>query len=90
MLLFAASVHTPVATRAADPPLAPDEIRERRLFREERPFWREVLALPADALVVLAWPVKRLVLWMEDVNLPRRIEDAATFPVRAIRREGDR
>ena len=58
-LLVAVALITTRGASLADAPLAPDEVRERRLLREERPLWREALALPYDAALVLAWPLKR-------------------------------
>jgi len=63
----------------ADPPLAPGEVRERRLFREERPLWREALALPYDAALLVAWPLKRTLFWAEEIHLDDRIANLVRF-----------
>jgi hypothetical protein len=65
----------------SDAPLPPDEMRERRLVREERPLWQEVLALPDDALLLLGWPLKHTLFWAERINLPDRIADFWLYPV---------
>jgi hypothetical protein len=65
----------------SDAPLPPDEVRERRLVREERPLWQTVLALPNDALLLLGWPLKHTLFWAERVNLPDRIADFWLYPV---------
>ena len=63
--------------------LPPEEVRARRLFHEERPLWRSALALPADALSVAAWPIEKALVWIEDVNLPERVERAVSAPFRS-------
>ena len=88
MTLFAALLSLAAAAGADSPPSAA-EIRQQRWFREERPWWREALALPADALCVLSWPLKETILWMEKVNLPARVEDAASAPFRRTASEKD-
>ena len=78
-LLAAVSLITTWGASLADAPLAPDEVRERRLLREERPLWREALALPYDAALVLAWPLKRTLFWAEQIHLDDRIANLVHF-----------
>jgi len=78
-LLAAVSLITTWSASLADAPLAPDEVRERRLLREERPLWREALALPYDAALVLAWPLKRTLFWAEQIHLDDRIANLVHF-----------
>jgi hypothetical protein len=63
---------------------SPCEIRERRVMREERPFWRRVLALPADALELAFWPLRQTIFWMERDDVPGRVRDAALYPIEAL------
>jgi outer membrane protein assembly factor BamA len=44
-----------------------------------RPWWREAAELPEDALDVMVWPLKKGVIWAEDVNLPDRVLDTLYF-----------
>ena len=76
LLLVAAS------PASASAPLEPSEVRERRVLREDRPLWREALALPYDALLVLTWPLKQALLWGERAQLDDRIEDVVMWPFR--------
>ena len=78
-LLAAVSLITTWGASLADTPLAPDEVRERRLVRAERPLWREVLALPYDAALLLAWPLKRTLFWAEETHLDDRIANLVHF-----------
>jgi hypothetical protein len=79
-----------VATTAdADAPLPAAEVRERRLIREETPLWRQVLALPADAFLLVTWPLKHALFWAESVRLDRRIGDVVLYPVRRLRGKDD-
>jgi hypothetical protein len=71
----------------ADPPLPPREVEERRLVREERPLWREALALPNDALLLLAWPLEQALVWAEGVHLDDRVSDFVRFPIRRVKGE---
>lgn len=64
-----------------DPPLPADEVRERRLVREERPLWREALALPNDVVVLLSWPIEELLCWAERVRLETRVRDVVLTPI---------
>lgn len=73
----------------AAPILEPEEIRERRLIRAERPLWRRALAAPNDLVTILTWPLKHALFWAEDVHLDRRIRDVVMFPVDAFRSESD-
>jgi hypothetical protein len=68
-------------TARGDPPLAADEVRDRRLMREERPLWREALALPNEALLLVAWPLRQFLCWAEDVRLATRVRDVALAPI---------
>ena len=79
-LLAVVSLITMWGASLADAPLAPGEVRERRLLGEQRPLWREALALPYDALLVLAWPLKRTLFWAEEVHLDDRITNLVRFP----------
>jgi hypothetical protein len=69
------------AVTFAAPPLAPEEVRERRWIKEDQPLWRETLALPQTALDVVAWPLKQALFWAERVDLPRRVADCVLYPV---------
>ena len=64
----------------ADPPLSPDEVRAERRIREDRPLWREALALPDDLLLMLAWPLKHALFWAEGERLDRRVGDLFVNP----------
>jgi hypothetical protein len=55
-----------------------------RAIRAERSLPRALLATPYAIVSLTAWPVKQLVFFMESVNLPARIGDAALFPARAF------
>jgi len=57
----------------ADAPLPAAEVRARRLVREERPLWREALALPNQVLLLLAWPLEHALFWAEDARLHNRV-----------------
>lgn len=59
-----------------------------RRIRAEPTLARRALALPYDAVTVLAWPVKKLVIFMEAVNLPARIGDAARAPFGGLEDDG--
>jgi hypothetical protein len=67
----------------ADPPLSADEVRDRRFMHEERPLWRELLALPDDVLLLLSGPVEQLFCWAERVRLGTRVHDVVLAPSRA-------
>ena len=86
VLLLLGSMAAP-AEQAALP--SADEVRERRLYREENPLWRRAFALPADALRLGFWPLQQTLFWVERVNLPERIVDAVMFPVRAVSGEDE-
>jgi len=68
---------------SADPPLPADEVRDRRLVHEERPLWREALALPNDTLLFLSWPMEQLLCWAERVRLGTRVQDVVLAPIRS-------
>ena len=87
IVLFAIGSMAATAEQAALP--SADEVRERRLFREEDPLWRRAFALPADALRLSFWPLQQTLFWVERINLPERIADAVMFPVRAVRGEDE-
>jgi hypothetical protein len=70
-VLFTIGALAPAAL--ADPPLPAREVRERRLVREERPLWREALALPNRVLLLLAWPLEHTLFWAEDARLHNRV-----------------
>ena len=55
------------------------ELRARRIIRAEPPWWRRALALPERSTDLLAWPIKKTVIWAEDVNLPERVVDVLYF-----------
>jgi hypothetical protein len=84
-LSLAACLAVAPLARADDLPSA-DELRERRLFREERPLWRKILAAPAGVPIVLTWPLKQMLFWAERVDLPDRISDAVRAPFRGTSR----
>ena len=67
----------------ADPPLAADEVRHRRWVHDEHPLWREALALPNDALLLLSWPVEQLLCWAERLRLGTRVHDVVLAPTRS-------
>jgi hypothetical protein len=69
------------AVASAAPPLAAEDVRERRWIKEEPPLWREALALPKAALGVAAWPLKQALVWAERVELPHRLADFVLYPV---------
>ena len=71
--MTAALVLTFSAPVFADPPLPPDEVRAERRIREDRPLWREALALPDDVLLLLAWPLKHALFWAEGARVDRRV-----------------
>jgi hypothetical protein len=69
---------TLVVALAPLPALAFDaeHVAEQRRIHGEPSFGRRLLALPYDLVALTAWPIKKTVIWMEDVNLPQRVEDA--------------
>jgi len=67
----------------ADAPLPADEVHDRRLVHDERPLWREALALPNDALLLLSWPIEQLLCWAERVRLGTRVQDVVLAPIRS-------
>ncbi len=71
----------------AAPPLPPNEVRERRLVREEWPLWRAALALPNQIVLLAAWPLKQALIWAEAARLDERIADVVLWPVRRERSE---
>ena len=71
----------------AAPPLPPNEVRERRLVREEWPLWRAALALPNQIVLLAAWPLKQALIWAEAARLDERIADVVLRPVRRERSE---
>jgi hypothetical protein len=73
----------------ADTPMPPNEVRAERRIREERPLWREALALPDDVLLLAAWPLKQALFWAEAHHLDDRIGDFFSAPFRR-RSGGDR
>jgi hypothetical protein len=74
-------------TAFGDPPLPAKEVRERRLIREERPLWREALALPNRVVLLAAWPLEQALIWGEEAQLHNRIADVVLWPVRRGRSE---
>jgi hypothetical protein len=66
-----------LAFAAAQP--SSDDVRERRLIRVERPFWRQLLGAPTVLLEALHWPLKQFLDWGESVRLDRRIRDTLLF-----------
>ncbi len=73
-----ASLFVPIAN-------AEEPLRDQRLFQDEDPLWRRGLALPADLLEIMAWPLKQGLFWMERGDVPERIEDGVMYPVRRLR-----
>ena len=71
----------------ADPPLPADEVRDRRLVQEDRPLWREALALPDDVLLLVSWPVEQFLCWAERVRLGTRVQDVVLAPIRSEERQ---
>jgi hypothetical protein len=59
---------------------SPAEVRARRLFREEDPIWRRMLALPADFLELTFWPLRETLFWMERIDLPGRLKQVVVHP----------
>ena len=57
-------------------------MRAERVIHEERPLWRRALALPDDALLVAAWPLKQALFWAEANHLDDRIGDFFCAPFR--------
>jgi hypothetical protein len=79
----AASLLTTAAPIArAGAPLEPREVREQRLVREDHPLWREALGLPNDLLLLVAWPLKKTLIWAEAKQLDDRIRDVVLWPIR--------
>ncbi|HSD11911.1 MAG TPA: hypothetical protein VLF14_13035 [Candidatus Binatia bacterium] len=72
------------------PPLAAEEVRERRWIKEETPLWREALALPKAALGVAVWPLKQAFFCVERVNLPHRLADFVLYPFHHFGRQEER
>jgi len=62
-----------------------DQVAEQRRIHGEPSLGRRLLALPYDVVALTGWPIKKTVIWMEDVNLPQRIEDAFSYPGRRLR-----
>jgi len=78
--------HVSLAEPSASVPSA-EEVRAQRFFRGDEPLWRRALGLPADVLLLTAWPLQQTLFWMERIDLPDRIEDGVTYPVRRLRGE---
>ena len=55
-------------------------VAEQRWIHAEPSLGRTLLALPYTIVALTGWPLKKLLFWMEDVNLPRRIGDAVRHP----------
>jgi hypothetical protein len=87
MRLVASS--TLVAALMLSPALAADDgdPSAERVVRGEHSLPRQLLGAPYAIVAITAWPVKHFLFFMEDVNLPARVIDAVTFPVRAFRGE---
>ncbi|MGH7804942.1 MAG: hypothetical protein ACREQJ_11390, partial [Candidatus Binatia bacterium] len=60
-----------------------------RLIRAEPSLGRRMLGVPYMVVSATAWPLKHFVFFMEDVNLPARVGDAVTFPVRVFADEDE-
>ena len=88
MMRLVASL-TLVSALMLSPALAADESdpAAERLVRGEPSLARRLLGAPYAIVSITAWPVKQFVFFMEDVNLPARLTDVITFPVRAFREE---
>ena len=86
-LLAALALGVPLNTARGDPPLAAEEVRDRRLVREERPLWREALELPNDVVLLLSWPLEQLLCWAERVRLDTRVRDVVLAPIRSTEGE---
>jgi hypothetical protein len=52
-------------------------------MQEERPLWREALALPNDVLLLFSWPVEQLLCWAERVRLGTRVHDVVLAAIRS-------
>jgi hypothetical protein len=86
-LLAALVLAVPFNAARGDPPLPPEEVRDRRLVREERPLWREPLAFPNDVVLLLSWPLEQLLCWAERVRLGTRVRDVVLAPIRSTEGE---
>ena len=64
------------------PVLADEE--PARLIRAEPSIAEHILGAPYALVSLTAWPLKKLVMFMEDVNLPARAGDVLFFPVRVF------
>ena len=62
-----------------------EQVAEQRRIHGEPSLGRRLLTLPYYVVALTGWPIKKMVIWMEDVNLPQRIEDAFSYPVRRLR-----
>ena len=80
---------TLVCVLMLSPALAADDSdpSAERLVRAERSLPRRLLGAPYAIVAITEWPVKHFLFFMEDVNLPGRLTDAVTFPVRAFGEE---
>jgi hypothetical protein len=68
----------------AEAPLEADAVRQQRRIREQQPLWRSVLALPNEAVGLVAWPIKHALFFAEAVNLPGRMRDTVLFPIHRL------
>ena len=58
------------------------EVRARRLIHGEPSVARQVLALPYEVAALSGWPLETTLDWMEEVNLPARVDDVIVAPFR--------
>jgi hypothetical protein len=58
-----------------------------RLIHAKRSIPSTILGAPYALVSLTAWPLKQFVFFMEDVNLPARLTDIVTFPVRVFRED---
>ena len=88
MMRLVASL-TLISALMLSPALAADDgdPSAERLVRGEHSLGRRLLGAPYAIVAITEWPVKHFLFFMEDVNLPGRVVDAVTFPVRAFREE---
>lgn len=58
-------------------------------IQAERSLALRVLALPYEIFALTAWPLSRLVFWMEDVNFPGRVGAVLRAPAELLPHEDE-
>jgi len=72
----------PLASHAGE---REDEIRAERRIHGEPSAGRQILALPYGVVALTGWPLGKAIDWIEDENLPARVEDFVLYPVHHLR-----